>query len=768
MNVLHQRCKSPAAICLLFIFALLGYSNYARALERYAVIVGVSDYQSLPARGGAEPEPYDLQSPKNDVARMARLAKQLQVKDENLFILADNLDSADHYLHLNESPTKVAILSALEKVAKQTKPDDVVLFYFSGHGSQQPNNAADPSDVEPDGLDEIILPIDIGQWDGRVGSVKNAITDDEIGMSVDAIRRTGAHVWVILDSCHSGTGLRAATGEASNIEIRGVSPRSLGVPKALLESSSLLRSGNRSISSVHSGSVDISEQAWGGVTAFYAATADMLAKSTTWRIPGTSELTPNLGLLTYTITDAVLTGQVRSYRDLALRVRGAFADKRTYNVMPSFQGDFDRALFGFETVPPQQWRISKVSRSLVLEAGLLDGVLEGAIVGIVKANSNSSAPIAYAQVVESRATTSRLASVDYNGLTVADAVKIRSRSEYSGRIVAPGIPFTVRIARPADTSLAMKSGKLVAAALRQLTNTNKQLAGLQQLNWVDATDVADLYLIVGPDRVWLSDQQQSLSETDRAQPPWVPVRQSEDAGRLAARLADRLNAFARVTWIVRVVNNTGAGIEGNQLQVELFVDHVSRSEAGNIWPEEKSCPDVPKGITPNAKPVDLISGSSAASQLSHCDLVFVRVRNESPNPIDVTPLYVDRSFNIGYLQNMQRDNVRIPPGGVLTTPLQIQTYNAAAQRPYPIGVEQLLIIAVSQPSIDVPVKHYAYLANPATIGARAGSTVDNLDQLFGAAGYGFGMTGRAGALVPTEVSALRFDLRITVPLVDEN
>jgi metacaspase-1 len=91
--------------------------------------------------------------------------------------------------------TTAAIRHGLERLVDGARSGDVVVFHYSGHGSQVEDRDGD----ESDGLDEIICPYDL-DWDAP-------FTDDDL----DAIVRrldTGAVLAVILDCCHSGTGLR--------------------------------------------------------------------------------------------------------------------------------------------------------------------------------------------------------------------------------------------------------------------------------------------------------------------------------------------------------------------------------------------------------------------------------------------------------------------------------------------------------------------------------------------------------------------------------
>lgn len=91
-------------------------------------------------------------------------------------------------------PTRRTILDSLRWLVQDSRPGDSLWFSFSGHGSQ----VVDKSGDESDGYDETILPVDYK----RAGH----IIDDEMYDIVRRIAR-GARLTVLLDACHSGTGL---------------------------------------------------------------------------------------------------------------------------------------------------------------------------------------------------------------------------------------------------------------------------------------------------------------------------------------------------------------------------------------------------------------------------------------------------------------------------------------------------------------------------------------------------------------------------------
>jgi hypothetical protein len=93
---------------------------------------------------------------------------------------------------LTQKCTRKAVLAALAAAAKQLKKDDLFFFTYSGHGGQVYNTG---SDFEPDGYDET--------WCLHDGQ----LIDDEIYAALGAFA-AGVRIFVLSDSCHSGTVLR--------------------------------------------------------------------------------------------------------------------------------------------------------------------------------------------------------------------------------------------------------------------------------------------------------------------------------------------------------------------------------------------------------------------------------------------------------------------------------------------------------------------------------------------------------------------------------
>ena len=153
-------------------------------MVRYALCVGINEFKSLPRSSW-------LSGCVNDANDMAKALKKLGFTARNIQVLRDR------------EATKKKVMAALTGIVGKAKEGDHVVFTFSSHGTQVPS---EPGDEEPDGLDEAFACHDIRQagddWDR-----KTVIVDDEL-RELFAKVPAGVLLEVLLDTCHSGSGLK--------------------------------------------------------------------------------------------------------------------------------------------------------------------------------------------------------------------------------------------------------------------------------------------------------------------------------------------------------------------------------------------------------------------------------------------------------------------------------------------------------------------------------------------------------------------------------
>jgi tetratricopeptide (TPR) repeat protein len=142
--------------------------------DRYAVVVGISAYQnpSLRLHYAAE----DAKQMQNSLMTFGKFKK------ENVRLLTDG------------EATRENIRKNIEGwLKKNAKKDDLVLIYFSGHGTQ----IVDTDGDENDGLDECIVPCDVDVDDNS-----SLIVDDQFAYWVRNLQ--SERVLIIFDNCFSG------------------------------------------------------------------------------------------------------------------------------------------------------------------------------------------------------------------------------------------------------------------------------------------------------------------------------------------------------------------------------------------------------------------------------------------------------------------------------------------------------------------------------------------------------------------------------------
>lgn len=144
-----------------------------------AFLVGINKYPNAPLSGCV-----------NDVVLMYKiLSEKFDFDKSNIRLMTDT------------EATKQNILSGLKELIKGVVAGDTIYFHYSGHGSQVVVDDWTNND-EPDGRDEIICPIDL-DWN-------DPLRDHQLSYLFKLIPE-GVKIVVVLDCCHSGSGLRNMT-----------------------------------------------------------------------------------------------------------------------------------------------------------------------------------------------------------------------------------------------------------------------------------------------------------------------------------------------------------------------------------------------------------------------------------------------------------------------------------------------------------------------------------------------------------------------------
>jgi len=155
-------------------------------MKRKALCVGINNFKNYPSA--------TLQGCVNDAQAMSSLLTGLLgFADDDISLLTD-VDA-----------TKENIMSRLQEMVAEaiTGQANYLVFSLSSHGTQVPDLSGD----EEDAADEAFCPHDLAQA-GDVWDPNFIISDDELHDLFVTLPK-GVLLEVYLDTCHSGTGLKA-------------------------------------------------------------------------------------------------------------------------------------------------------------------------------------------------------------------------------------------------------------------------------------------------------------------------------------------------------------------------------------------------------------------------------------------------------------------------------------------------------------------------------------------------------------------------------
>lgn len=154
--------------------------------EQRALLVGVGHYS---AKG------IDLPGIDLDLDRMQDTLNLMGFDDSQIHTLLDD-----------QATSKNVIREIELWLQHDVEPEDRVIFYFSGHGSNVPDLDGD----EPDEVDEVLVTHDVRRvTQNGVRTLTGVVTDDKLASLIEGI--PSRNVWVIVDACHSGTVTRNLT-----------------------------------------------------------------------------------------------------------------------------------------------------------------------------------------------------------------------------------------------------------------------------------------------------------------------------------------------------------------------------------------------------------------------------------------------------------------------------------------------------------------------------------------------------------------------------
>lgn len=671
------------------LFAILAVGLDAQASTGYALIVGVSHYSSLDER-------FQLDGPKYDAQMVAAYLKKQRsglFKQDHIQVLADGVAGAG-------VPTKAAIQSGIDTIAKQAVEGDFVFMHFSGHGSQQPAKIGDLS--ETDGRDELFLPGDIGAWDDGLGTVKNALVDDEIGDMIGRIRKKGAFVWVVFDSCHSGTVTRGApSGE--DVRMRKVGPSALGIPQAAMDAADLNATKTRGKGSEPESpfiKVGGTTGKLGGLVAFYAAQSNEQAPE--MRLPQGEEGRQPHGLFTFTLLQTITEHPGITYRRAAQEVLQRYSALNMDRPTPLFEGDMESRVFGSTQVDEKpQWVLEKRNAEIHISAGSLSRLSTGSILAILDSpGADEKSALGYVKVVNPTAMDSVLQPVAYHGKKVISFAALPENGY--ARLIEQKLDFSLRVAKPdwAKEKSTASRGRLT----KLIDSMSPEEGSGLRLQWVEPGQPADIRLACctseGADaegvqeQLWLLPSTGNLIATGANKTPSVIFKGKNDV-QLKTAILDNLTRIARVINLLRVSQGMGAG--SNSMEVMLKVKRKS----------DGMTRELPATSIPSLYPGDE---------------VHLQAINTGRKPIDVNVLFVGSDYSISHWYKE-----RIHPNGKLSQPL----FRVNAES---FGKERIIVVT-NEAKPESELVDLSFLAQKALPKTR-GNAPSGVSALLQDAGFG--------------------------------
>jgi hypothetical protein len=612
-----------------------------------ALVVGVSGYPNLATS-------LRLVGPGNDSRAFANTLARLGVSPADITVLADGASGLAGGIANGGPATREAVLSGLDRLAEVSVAGDLVVFYFSGHGSQQPDRDGD----EQGGNDEILLPYDVGRWNGS--GVENALVDDELDQRITRLLDKGVDFFGVIDACNSATGFRALADD--HARARGVEPAELGVPAGATAAAParLLARG-----------APQTRPGRGRAAFFYAAQE---VEEALEKVPKDAAEGESYGVFTYTLLARLNATPGLTYRTLH---RAVVADIKRNTLMatqtPELEGELldEPVLRLSQARADRQWPIFNGR----LQGGALDGLTAGARLALYDdAAADPGAPIAHGVIETAGATRSLVVATDEAGGPAADdagdAIAAAFKKARFARLVEPGVDFSLVLSEP--VRIDPQDGRDYAAALQALRSAlgAARLAsrvGMRREGADIAVGLVDGTLAFAP-AGGLIDRNGPGSSPRIALPP--------DGPAAAAKVAQSIERMARAVALQRLAG--GADAAGRLgLTTEILARRaLARPAPGQACPEADDAYAAPEP-----------AGDSPV--LSDCDIMTIRMTNDGRKPLDVTVLLVGADFAITPVWPVEGNANRIHLGEERVADiLQMQPNPEAAAE------ERLVVLAV--------------------------------------------------------------------------
>jgi len=377
-------------------------------------LIGVNKYPNLP-------DFSQLRGCVNDVAVMKQtLETAFRFPPENITVLCDDDASAQR------------IRAAMDQLVDACRPDDIVVFHYSGHGSRLAARGDKPT-----GYDESIMPSDSGRmnpaWPHQVEPCD--IRDTDIQEWLSRLTQKTSNVTLIFDSCHSGSITRMQDDLDQGTRLRWIEP------DVVVEASTRTAYNNetREVPAT---------SGWARLSDSYVLLAACAAEQGAYEldVPGEGTTTRH-GAFTYFLSQELNHAADNTYQDVwdmvATKVNNRF-QKQT----PLLEGARDRRVFDVDDFAPMRYLLvrERTGNELVLSGGMVHGVSVGSRWAV------------YPPATRETVSESKIGEVEIRSVTSTEAVAVIT-SETEANSMVPGVRAVEMVHVDPEASLTVYVAK---------------------------------------------------------------------------------------------------------------------------------------------------------------------------------------------------------------------------------------------------------------------------------------------------------------------
>jgi hypothetical protein len=631
-------------------------------------LVGCTYYENLD-------KSFHLEGPANDVVLFrSLLVERYHFPEKNVVTLSEEEGKKDARL----LPTRANIERECKRLAALAREGDQVVVQMGGHGSRQPQEDK-AAVVELDGFEKIFLPRDVGKWDGSVGAVPNAIRGAELGDWLRPIAEKKGRLWVLIDACHSGGGIRGVDEKVRQVPAEAAG--GLNIPKEIIQKAEARAVQQADKPPIPAAESPLRLSARDNVVIIYACQPSEVTIEK--RLPPDAADKKPYGLLTFTIWQTLTQAQQPlNYRQLAQGVQDQYVNwGRTYPT-PLIEGkDQDRQILGTTVYPRQQLRlVPGDGGGPKLNAGEVQGLTEGTILAVFPPPGAAEPDKLLGHVKLARLGTldSKIEPVAYKDgpvVKLAD-LPLSGRCEVvyadlGGNKLKLAVDPLDNVGKetPAETKRRLE------AVLQNLVKENPGAFAVSAdpgaADWILRSQGDKVYLLPA---VGLSGGKPGAALPDLFGPYALD-------DKLAPTLRDHLGRINRTRNLTKVATSrAGRVADGDGVKVDLET-WVYRDE------------DYTKGTQ--------ITWPDPNLTLHDQDRIIFKLHNTNRFKIDVTLLYVDSGYGIYCLYPQGGEINRLEPDATLSVKTIVGGNTA--------GLEHLVVIATK--AVGAPVD-FSCLAQP--------------------------------------------------------